>query len=313
MSELYDIHSHAGEQRRDLYNEPEMFPRRQSVEKLIEKYGDRIEKIVTCPLPGTVYFNYDSEGKQGSKNNKGTYPYDIENQALVEAVDKYDSEGRILAFACIHPKIMVSEQLSGLENIMRDNRVSGIKFHTLDTNCGLDDFFGNTEITSFCQQMNLPILIHSANFNNVENCNNIFHWAQLNPKLRICVSHLMNFSQEFFGKLSHYQPENLYTDISPFLGLCEMAKYYKNRMDCLDIPYDDPEEVLAALFQRFGRRILWGSDDPYGKFKLPDGRYIQHSLNDELDFLFSINNEIRTQIASINSKRYIGKPVEIVK
>jgi len=306
MSEFFDIHTHVGEQINDLYDEPEVFPRKETIQELVEKYDERIEKIVTFPMPGTVFFNYDGSETIRSQTGKSSFPYQLENKALIESVDKYDKNNKIIPFACVDPKIMVSEQIEALDNLSQNNRLVGLKFHTLDTNCTVDDFFVNNEIVAFCKEKQIPIMIHSANFNNVENCNGIFRWANQYPDINMCVAHLMTFSETFFKQLSTYQGNNLFTDISPFLGLCQMIKQIPDIGPQLDLPYDSPNEVLSTLYKYFSKFLLWGSDEPFGKFKLSDEYYVNNTLEEELKFLFSLEPSIRERIAGENSRRYLN-------
>jgi len=307
MSELFDIHTHIGEQVNNLYDEPEIFPRRETVGQLIQKYDERIDKIVAFPMPGTVFFNYDGGTRtlinDGSKIS--IFPYQQENQALIEAVDRHDANNKIIPFACVDPGVMVTEQLNALDKLSQNNRVMGLKFHTLDTKSTVDDFFGNSEIVSFCRDKKMPVIIHSASFDNVENCNGIFKWAKLYPDISICIAHLMNFSEDFFQQLSVYEKDNLFTDISPFLGLCQMMERVQGLGVSLDLPYDDSKEVLSDLFKRYSNFLLWGSDEPFGKFKLSEGQFVDNSLEDELKFLFSLEPQVREKIAGENSRRYL--------
>lgn len=305
MRKLFDIHAHVGEQQNNLFQESNLFPRKQELEALIDQYKERIDKIITFPMPGTVYFNY--ENAQHKPSGLSRHPFELENQALIEAVDSFSGGDRIIPFACIHPKEMVSEQLDHLSGLMRDKRLCGIKLHTLDTLSSIEDFFSNEEIINFCRQHEMPIMIHSANFNGVENCNGIFNWAEKYPDLNICIAHLMNFSKKFFEGLSGYKRGNLFTDTSPFLALCEYLHSTRDGNDTLDLSYESPLQVLQALYDRYDKFLVWGSDEPFGSFEIGDGKSISYSLEDELQFLMSINESVRNKIASINSKRFLGQ------
>ena len=93
--ELYDIHSHSGIQKNNIFNEKFENLKKVTVPELLEQYGDRIDKIVNFPMPGTVYFNYDGSVIE---DKDSLYPYQIENEELIKSVDKYDKQGKILPF-----------------------------------------------------------------------------------------------------------------------------------------------------------------------------------------------------------------------
>ncbi len=299
--ELYDIHSHSGNQKNNIFNEKIENLKKTSIPELLDQYGDRIDKIVNFPMPGTVYFNYDGS-EVDSKNSQ--YPYKIENEELIKAVERYDKHGKILPFLCINPKIRVSEQLEGLFSLLKNNKIFGLKFHTLDTNCGIEDLFFNSEIISFCREFKLPMIIHSGDFNNVEDCKNIFKYADKNKDINFCIAHLMTFSREFFERMKEYKNDNVFTDISPFLSLCEYVNKVKPK-GVLDLNYKNPEEVIIKLFNDYKKFILWGSDEPFGKFKISNKDRASYSLKDEIDFLYSLNKEMRRTIASDNSKKFL--------
>lgn len=308
MKELFDIHSHIGEQRHNLFGENNLYPRRQELEVLIDKYKERIDKIVAFPMPGTVYFNYDSPNPKKSGISK--HPFELENRALIEAVDASGRGDKIVPFACVHPRECVTEQLNQLSELMRNKRLCGIKFHTLDTDSSIDDFFSNTEIVDFCKHYKMPIMIHSGNFEGVENCNGIFDWADKYPELNICLAHLMTFSKDFFEGLEKYKGGNVFTDTSPFLALCAyMSKTGKENMNttALDLIYDNPLLVLQSLYKKFPSSLIWGSDEPFDNFEIDKGESISYSLDDEINFLMSINGLMRNVMAGDNSRRFLGE------
>jgi predicted TIM-barrel fold metal-dependent hydrolase len=298
--ETYDIHSHSGEQKNNIFEEEKEL-RKISLPQLIAEYGDRIDKIVNFPMPGTVYFNYE---KFEIEDKTSSYPYEIENKELIEAIKVYDKEKKILPFLCINPKEKVDEQIDGLYELITENDIFGIKFHTLDTEANIDDFFSSNKIISFCKEFNLPILIHSGNYHNNEDCNNIFDYAQKNKELNFCIAHLMTFSEKFFKNMGSYEYDNVFTDISPFLGLCKYAQ--ENESDeMLKLDYKDPSKVIEDLFKKYSHFILWGSDEPFGDFRIGKDKSANYSLEDELNFLFSLDNRIIETIASTNSEKFL--------
>lgn len=300
--ELYDIHSHSGEQKNNIFNEKIEDLKRNSIPELLEKYEDRIDKIVNFPMPGTVYFNYDG----GNINDEiSSYPYQVENEELLKAIEKYDKNEKILPFLCINPKEKVAEQVEGLYKLLDSNdRIFGLKFHTLDANSTINDLFSSSEIISLCRKFKLPIIIHSGNFNNVEDCNSIFQYAEKNRDLNFCIAHLMTFSKDFFENMKTYKYENVFTDVSPFLSLCDYMKEVKPQ-GSLDLDYDNPKEVMANIFKNYSKFILWGSDDPFGKLRITEGKTVKYSLEDEIDFLYSLDENTRKTIASKNSEKFL--------
>lgn len=299
--ELYDIHSHSGTQKNNIFNEKVENLKKNSIPELLKEYEDRIDKIINFPMPGTVYFNYDGSVVD---DKSSSYPYQIENEELISAVEKYDKNGKILPFLCINPKVKVSEQLEGMHRLLKNNKVFGLKFHTLDANSDIKDLFSSSEILSFCREFKLPIIIHSGNFNNVEDCKDIFRYAKKNKDLNFCIAHLMTFSEEFFKRMKEYKYKNVFTDVSPFLSLCEYMNNI-NTENAMKFDYNNPEEVMSNIFNDYREHILWGSDEPFGKFRIDNGKETTYSLKDEIDFLYSLDENTRKTIASTNSERFL--------
>lgn len=299
--ELYDIHSHSGMQKNNIYNEKIENLKKITVPELLDQYDERIDKIVNFPMPGTVYFNYNGSAVE---TKDSLYPYEIENKELIRSIDKHDKEGKILPFLCINPKVKVTEQLEGLFKLLKNNKIFGLKFHTLDANSGIKDLFSDSEIMSFCREFKLPIIIHSGDFNNVEDCKDIFQYADKNKDVNFCIAHLMTFSEEFFKRMKEYKNGNVFTDVSPFLSLCEYVNKTKPE-GVLNLDYSDPKEVMSNLFNEYKEFILWGSDEPFGKFSIDNESESSYLLKDEIDFLYSLNEETRKKIASENSERFL--------
>ena len=285
---LYDIHTHVWTQINNLYNE-KFFPRNKNIKDLIDSYQWEIDKIVTFPMP--------------SITENTVIPYKFENQELLYSIEKEKVFDKILPFICLHPRIKVSEQLENILNIIKNYNIYWIKFHTLDTKSYISDFFKNSEITSFCKQYNLPVLIHSANFELYENCDNIFYYASKFPNINILVAHMMWFSKTFFERLSNYKWNNIFFDTSPFLWMCNFYNNFENKDNILDINFSNPREVLHFLYLNFPNNIIWWSDQPFENFS--DDDINNYNIRNELDFLFSLEKSTINKIASENSENFL--------
>ncbi len=291
MEELYDIHTHLWIQKNNLYND-NFFPRKLQIQELINSYNWLIQKIVTFPMPWT------------NINSSESIPYEVENIYLIQEIDRWNFNNIILPFISIHPRINVTEQLEVIVRLMRITKIYWLKFHTLDTLSYIDNFFKNDEIINFCKQYKLPILIHSANFDWFENCNNIFHFAEKYKDINILIAHMMWFSNIFFERLKNYKYWNLFFDCSPFLWMCKMYETYKNE-NCLNLNYANPKDVLLFLYKNFPNRLICGSDQPFWKFNIDSDNYVDFSINDELKLLFWLQEKIISQIANKNSKNFL--------
>lgn len=62
--------------------------------------------------------------------------------------------------------------------------------------------------------------------------------------------------------------------------------------------------MIKELFKRYSRFILWGSDEPFGDFKINENKRVDYSLEDEIN-LFSLDKKIIKTIASVNSERFL--------
>ncbi len=287
---LYDIHTHTGVQKSNLYHE-NIFPREMGLRSLVSSYNWQIDKIVTFPMPWT---------------DTNSVPYEQENKELIGAIEQEQVWDKILPFLCIHPRIKVSEQLEAIEKMIQNNKIYWFKFHTLDTKSYIDDFFNSSEIVSFCKQYNLPVLIHSANFDWYENCNGIFKYADKYRDINILIAHMMWFSTDFFSQLKDYKNDNLFFDCSPFLGMCKFADNFKWWNAKLDLPYNRPKQVLQFLYNRFPNNLVWWSDQPFWNFEIDKNTTAGYSIHNELQLLMSLNSSIINKIASKNSEDFLN-------
>lgn len=285
---LYDIHTHIWIQKNNLYNE-ECFPRKNYILDLVNSYQGKIDKIVTFPMP--------------SITNNLTIPYLLENNNLLYTIENEKFEDKVLPFLCLHPKIKLSEQLENIYIIIKNYKIYWIKFHTLDTNSSIDDFFNNSEIISFLRDFKLPVLIHSANFEWVENCDNIFYYAEKYKDINILVAHMMWFSKVFFEKLRNFNWKNLFFDTSPFLWMCNFYKNFDFKNNTLNLDFSNPKKVLNFLYENYPNNIIWWSDQPFENFS--DNWIISYNIKDELNFLFSFEHKIIRKIASENSENFL--------
>lgn len=234
------------------------------------------------------------------------FPYGTENEELLRNIEEENLGWIVLPFVCLHPRIKVPEQLESLRRLAKNYKIYGIKFHTLDTESYIEDFFSNEEITEFCNQYKLPVLIHSANYEGYENCMNIFDIARKHWDINILIAHMMNFSRDFFDRMIEYESQNLFFDISPFLWLCKLAQIEMKNQILADLPFDNPLQTLEALYNAFPTRLVWWSDQPFWRFNLNESESVDYDIDDELKLLFSSRDELIQSIAQKNSKRFLG-------
>ena len=283
---VIDCHTHTGY---DGYNFVQgRFPNQQSVADLVHKIDyTGVSQVVTFPFPSTEYWNTDILVRENRlvPSGKQQFPYQEENQILFEESNRFGK--KVVPFVCINPLHEVRKQVDFLEKSIQNKKFLGIKLHTLATQSSAFDLISNP-ISEFALRHDLPILFHSG-LDKVSHPDNVIKFSRhYGGKLRVCIAHVACFDQESLDNIARC--DNVFVDTSPFLHLIEKYKRgtkYLARNEIINP--DSPIDTIVRLYQKFKKKLIWGTDEPYTSVVKPDkGTVVEGSYAGEVGMLVDL-------------------------
>jgi len=306
---VIDSHTHAGGV--DFYNLfIPRYPIAQSVEDLIFKMDClNINYAIVLPMPFPMYYDPRKiNNNKWFKTNLEKFPYQLLNSALLYEAENY--RNRLFPFFAIDPRERVKEQVKFLEKNIRENKIFGLKLHTLATNSSAQKL-EKTGFVDLLEEYDLPIIIHSDHRFRFTSPFNALKFAERHPKIRVCIAHLAGFDRSVL-KIARGM-ENVFFDTAPFLTNCNLAikriEGYVSR-EMFNTNYKNPIEALIEFSEYLKGKLMWGSDEPWTKISDPQGnRLTKFSYKDERTLLSGViqhkREDLMKEIAMINPLRFI--------
>lgn len=302
INNAWDCHTHSGGV--DFYN---MFkgnlPYVQSVDDLVQKANNLgVARIITFPFPSTSYYDPRERGRASGLQD---FPYQVENDALLKSCECY--KDKVFPFLCIDPGVKQKEQLDRLTTLWNQKKFYGLKLHTLATGSRATDIL-KSEFPDFIIKNDIPLLIHSGITDPYSNPHYILELAKEMPTVRICVAHIGRLDEETVFQVA--VKENLFTDCSPFLQLCDLVRFGSRavaRPNLIDI--EDPVASLHRYSLVLKSHLLWGTDEPWTSIVEADGSYVsRHSYQEEVNLLsnlFKISPKAVIDMTTTNVEYFI--------
>ena len=302
ISGAWDCHTHSGGV--DFFN---MFkgnlPYVQSVDDLVEKASNEgIKNLITCPFPSTSYYDPRERGRASGLQD---FPYQVENEALIRSCEYH--KDKIFPFLCIDPGAKQTEQLERLTALWDQKKFYGLKLHTLATGSRATDVL-KSGFSDFIISRGIPLLIHSGISDPYSNPHYALELARGMPTVRICIAHIGRLDEETVSQVA--AKENLFTDCSPFLQLCDMVRLCSKAVAKPNLV--DPEDPVASLhryYEVLQGHLLWGTDEPWTSIIEADGSYAsRHSYKEEVDLLgrlFQISPKAVVDMTSKNVETFL--------
>lgn len=286
-----DSHSHSGGI--DLYNyQHTRLHTTQNMRDLALKMQlAGIDYFVVYPMASSTYF--DSITFLPTRIDD--FPYELSNKSLIYESGLFGTNASI--FPAVHPTEKVREQIRFLEDELSKDTISGLKFHPLATHTTVNDLF-RSDIARLLKEYNLPITVHSSDFDEYSDPKLIFRWIEKNPEIVVNVAHCGFFDKEFYKGVGNF--EKLYIDTSSFSVLC---KLFENRHvgGHIKLKWEDPSEALLELFHIVPDRLMWGTDEPWTCYTDYNGNLIvDGDIFKEKRLLDSLPKEVKEKISYYN-------------
>lgn len=264
---------------------------------LMSQAKNFVDIVVVLPEVTTLYYHPRILVKTLELVPSGIcdFPYHIENEYVL-AVCKNIPE--CLPFLNFSPIERIDEQIQWIKKQTENVPFLGLKLHSLAAHCCLADVKERADkLLDFAAEACIPVLLHGeVRYPEHFNISDLKDLLDKYENINFCIAHLCMFSQEFFELFTEQRP-NLYTDMSPFYRLCHAAyvgEYPKQRIQSLN--YDDPLAVFHRYYSVNPEHVLFGTDYPY----CPEG------YQKEASFLDLLDENIRLQISSVNTIRYLS-------
>ena len=302
---LIDAHTHCGFNPWSFYNIK--YPSLQHatfLSQLIKK--NDIAFAITFPMSTTLYYDIELYS-QGifKQSNFGLFPFEKENLYLLSEIKSFNLKN-IIPFCSISLNDKVDEQISNIENLLKTFDVYGLKFHPRgDCNCVkiIDKY---PKLLNLLEENNLPLMVHTG-LDKFSNPLYVLEMAKKYPNIRFCAAHLAKFILKFFEEIDRDNFDNLFIDMSPFIGLCKRRGVEsKNRNEILDLDYGNISEIFDFFTTKYIDKVIWGTDAPWlnvsDLIKFYDDDFITYQ--DEVKILTK-NKLIAKKIANANTVKFL--------
>lgn len=306
IENVIDCHSHSGGT--DMFNYfSGNLPHSQSVSDLMMKVDQTgVNKIVTFPFPGSVYYDTKIMIANGNRIPSGLeeFPYQFENRTIVHDCDQHN--GRVLPFACIDPTTEVSKQIEYLQSLKDRRKIFGLKLHTLACGCSAGRLV-NSGFAEFAQTNDLPIMVHSG-LDELSHPSNVLTVGRQYRDLRLCVAHMAALDGDVIDQIS--KTDNIFVDCAPFLQFChevlvgDTSVCYPNLIDPTN-----PADSLFKYYNKLRNNLVWGTDEPWTTSIESDGTIrSKHTYADEVGVivdLFHISEKAVAAITNQNTMNFL--------
>ena len=290
MPDFYDVHTHVG---LDLgFMLRGWWPYAATTQDLLERMDANGIRFAAC-FPFTLPSAFDPYLFAAEKRVEllpGRTPFDRENALLVDEITRVDREKRLIPFAMFDPGRRVREQLKCLESLV--GKIAGLKTQTTVLQSPilllLDE---SRDLMNFARRHDLPVLFHTS-------INPADSWAQVAdclavaeafPDVRFNLAHSLRFHAGHLRRAA--QLPNVWVDCSAHLNHCWLAQKDSPAVAAanqrLDADYSDPASALATVYEVFGDKYLWGSDNPFMSW-CDDNLRLMFSYREEAKFFHKL-------------------------
>ena len=322
---VIDAHSHAGVAL-GMYGRAE-YPYAQTIEGLYgQQRQGRVDIDVVFPFSADLYF--DLRRLIGGRYVKARapvspVPYQAENTLLLREVFDYCPElsRRFLPFVSVDPARETRAQLRVVEQLLKRYPVYGIKINPAICQAPVIALLKEGRcFLSLAKEHNLPVLLHTspAPADVCSYAGDAFKVIEEHPGIRFCLAHCILFSKPFLDRA--LAAPNAWVDTAAFkiqVDVCrDVAGRMIKRSDLIDADFTDYDDVFAAICDRYGERIVWGTDSPAYAYicrrKLNAARWqrfdYKGTYDDEVRLLRNRPPGSRRMIANRNTIRFLMGP-----
>lgn len=315
-NKIIDCHTHVGVMISGLFSAK--YPYVQDMVGLLETIkSNGVDYAISFPMPA-FFCSYGLENKVKNRsiisNIFEEIPYRYANYRLL-LESHVLSRQKILPFLMFSLNYAVEEQLSLIKEWESKYYIYGLKYYPDSDGIHLEHFIKKgKKIIDYAISKNYPIVIHSSvdsvlGKESFSDPMDIVKIAKDIPELRIAMAHMGHFNADAIKFITRYNLENIYLDVSPFKHICAIRNINKSEL-ALNLPYDNPVQVLKCLLGEFPNNLIWGSDMPFNftcdlNNKDHNRNYSGFLYKDNMKILGALSKDKILDICSNNTRKFI--------
>jgi len=311
---VYDVHTHVGIDQGFFLRG--WWPYAATAQDLLQHMDAHGVDRAVC-FPFCLSSGYDSQAfahEQRVALLPGRTPYDPDNALLAQELDRIDPRGpsqRLFMLAMFDPSREVPGQVRSLEKLI--GRIAGLKVQGTVIESPVAALLKvGKPIMELASAYKFPVLMHTSiiptdTWSQTADCLRV---AEAYPEARFNLAHSLRMHVPSLRRAA--QIGNVWVDCSAHLAHCQLARLNSPvvaaRHERIDADFTRPDQVLVAIHQILGPRLLWGSDNPYMSW-CDDTMKLMYSYRDETDVLHALPPAVQGSIAGTAPEAWLfGKP-----
>lgn len=307
MSLNYDVHTHVGADQGFFLRG--WWPYAATARDLLEAMdANGIDRAVCFPFVLPSAFDAVAFADGGALTLlPERFPYDRENELLVQELDRVDTDRRLSPLAMFDPCRAVGRQLAGLERLA--GRIAGLKTQTTILQSPVRSLLDEgRDLMAFAEQYGKPVLLHAteqpeAVWAQVADCLAV---AEAFPGVRFNLAHSLGFHEPHLRRAAELP--NVWVDCAAHLNMCRLARddsrIVARRSERVDANYLRPAEALEAVHAILGDRYMWGSDNPFMSW-CDDELRLLHSYRGEAEVLHALPPRVKVSVSTTGPEAWL--------
>lgn len=257
---VIDVHTHCGGINFTHYF-LEAFPYCCTIRELILNMDNaKVDFSVTFPIPTNICTDIspkvDKQTREIIMNNEPCLYY-LANRRLLMETNMY-GRGRVMPFVLFSLYNDFERQIENIKTLIKEYDIYGVKIHTSTDHTSLNRIIEVPALSSFFQDLKLPIIIHSG-FEEYSDATEMCTVFERLSGIRFCVAHAGRMKSQFLDKIG--MMDNVWIDISPLSHLSETLIGRSD--DIVRLDYSNPINMVNYLIERFPNKVLFGTDYPW--------------------------------------------------
>lgn len=289
-NKIIDAHTHCGGIHFTHYFS-EVFPYCCTIRELVLNMNNaKVDYSVTFPIPTNLGTETVPEVDKLTHEiilQHEPCLYFWANRRLLMEANMY-GQGRVLPFVLFSLLDDYERQINNIYALTKEFDIYGIKIHTSADHTSLNRILKVPALSSFFQDLDLPIIIHSG-FEEYSEAIEMCKVFEKLSRIRFCVAHAGRMKSQFLNKIDML--DNVWIDISPLSHLSETLIGRSD--DVVRLDYSNPLNMVNYLIERFPNKVLFGTDYPWVNCGYLE-KYKNSQMGDDYQRCIDLLNDLPT-------------------